>query len=72
MHTFLVAAWPYLLVIASAVGGAAITRLKIWRASPAAANHPLESSLADIALDVANDALALLRSNPSLTPAGVV
>lgn len=72
MHAFLAAAWPYLLAFGTAVAGVAIARLKVWRASPAAAAHPLEASVADVAIAVANDALALLRSNPTLTPAGVV
>lgn len=75
MHTVLTALAPYLIGALLAAAGAVLalgaSRLKTWRASPAAAAHPLESHLADLAIDVANDALALLRTNPALTPAGV-
>lgn len=75
MHSLLTALAPYLIGALVAGGGAVlallVTRLKAWRASPAAAAHPLESQLADLGIDVANDAIALLRSNPALTPAGV-
>lgn len=71
MHNWIAVAWPLAMLVAGSLIGTGLTRLKIWRASPQAADHPLESSLADVAIDVANDALALLRSNPALTPEGV-
>lgn len=71
MHNWIAVAWPIAMLVAGSLIGAGLSRLKTWRASPAAEAHPLESSLADVAIDVANDALALLRSNPALTPAGV-
>ncbi|GAB0118697.1 hypothetical protein [Acidisoma sp. 7E03] len=75
MHTVLTALAPYLTGALLAAAGAVLAlgarRLKTWRASTDAAAHPLESQLADLAIDVANDALALLRANPALTPAGV-
>lgn len=71
MHNWIAVAWPLAMLVAGSLIGTGLTRLKTWRASPQAADHPLESSLADVAIDVANDALALLRSNPALTPEGV-
>lgn len=75
MHTVLTALAPYLIGALLAAAGAVLTlgagRLKSWRASPAAAVHPIESQLADLAIDVANDAIALLRANPTLTPTAI-
>ncbi|HET6607065.1 MAG TPA: hypothetical protein VFG62_10370 [Rhodopila sp.] len=71
MHNWIAVAWPIAMLVAGSLIGAGLTKLRTWRASAAATAHPLESSLADVAIDVANDALALLRSNPALTPAGV-
>ena len=71
MSPIIAAALPLGGVVLGAALQEGVAWLTKWRASPAAAAHPVENDVAGIALGVAQEALAFLRANPSVQPAAV-
>lgn len=65
-------AWLIFLTVFGALVAAAVNWLTAWRASKVAAKYPVLNHLAGLAINVGNDALALLRANPSVSPAAAL
>lgn len=64
--------YAVLVMVLIALIGFGVQWLTAWKATAAAAKYPLLGHLADIGVRVGNDALALLRANPTLTPAAAL
>lgn len=61
-----------IVLVLIALIGFGVQWLTAWKATAAASKYPLLSHLADVGVRIGNDALALLRANPALTPAAVL
>lgn len=59
------------LVVAALIGGG-VKWLTDWRTTAAAKKYPLLDHLAGLGIRIGNDAVALLRANPTLTPAAAL
>jgi hypothetical protein len=65
-------AWSIFVVVFIALLGAGVQWLTAWRASAKAAKYPVLDHLAGLAIHVGNDAIALLRANPTVSPAAAL
>jgi hypothetical protein len=65
-------AWLIFLTVLGGLLGLAVQLLTAFQASAKAKKYPILNLLAELAIQVGNDAIALLRANPTVSPAAAL